>query len=477
VSSSVEALRTENMTADERGNGEMKTKMKRVLFIAFDFPPRRTSGVYRPTALTKYLPRLGWQPTVLTVRGVRGQVEDLTLMERIPPEVLVARTRYMAVDGWEKLFGRSSRSAPATSGGVKTQPRPGRESRSLVKWLLRSLRAALYFPDRTAGWIPFGLVEAVKLHRKNRFDLIATTSPPRSGPVIGWLLKLLLGIPWVAEFRDPWLPPSDVREMLGEPVPRWRRSLDRLLYTSMLGRADAVVTVTQGHADELQNQYRVKRDKLFVVMNGFDEEDFGDSNGTNGDLFPPTHLHLSHFGTIYPHFSGKFFPALIELLKECPEFRDRLHINIVGFPDDEVLQYSRREELQGIIQIHRFIEHKDAIRAMRSSHCLLLFYAHPYISKSYIPGKIYEYLRVGRPILAVAYDGGAKQLIQEGKAGWVLEPDDIGGIKKALKTLLNQSLASGSRTPADPEYVAKFRYDHVAQNLARVFGEVVGDGR
>jgi hypothetical protein len=59
----------------------------------------------------------------------------------------------------------------------------------------------------------------------------------------------------------------------------------------------------------------------------------------------------------------------------------------------------------------------------------------------------------------------------------VLEPDDIGGIKKALKTLLNQSLASGSRTPADPEYVAKFRYDHVAQNLARVFGEVVGDGR
>src|SRR5713226_4027359 len=76
------------------------SKMKRVLVVSFDFPPCRTSAVYRMTGLAKYLPQFGWQPTVLTIRRAEGDQEP-ELLERLPPQVHVVRTRYLRISGWE----------------------------------------------------------------------------------------------------------------------------------------------------------------------------------------------------------------------------------------------------------------------------------------------------------------------------------------------------------------------------------------
>ena len=89
-------------------SGISSRKAKRVLVVSYDFPPNRTSAVYRMTGLTKYLPDFGWLPTVLTIRAGEGTQEP-KLLEKLPPDVDVVRTRLLRINGWENRIARADR--------------------------------------------------------------------------------------------------------------------------------------------------------------------------------------------------------------------------------------------------------------------------------------------------------------------------------------------------------------------------------
>jgi glycosyltransferase involved in cell wall biosynthesis len=434
--------------------------VKRVLAIAFDFPPRRTSAVYRIVGLLRYLRGFGWDPTVLTVQPLKGDIEDGTLQGKLPRDLQVVRTPYVNISGWEEtaLEGvrtlRQPEERPAVSGrGSSTPP--------FLRSAAEFLRSCFYFPDDTVGWIPFALSEAIRLHFEKPFDAIYTTSPPRSAPVVGLLFKSLLNIPWVAEFRDPWYPPK-------RP---WRRMFERRLLLAMLKKATKVVVHSRGYGEELRKSYGVPASKVAVICNGFDEDDFAPSACASTNLFTPGHLHLSHFGTVYPNFSGEFFPALAELVEERPELKERLRVNIIGFPDDVVFRYAASSGLGEVIRVHKFIQHDEAVAAMRASHGLLLFLAKPEVSRLSGLGKIYEYLRVGRPILAVAPEGGTRELVLQAEAGWAVHPEDRLGIKSALLQIAQQNPSDPPALPKKPDFVNQFRYDKLSHQLALVFDE------
>lgn len=444
---------------------ELQPAGRRLLLISYDFPPRRTSAVYRVTNLTKHLVRYGWQPTVLTVQGSRGDPEDPLLLEGFPPQIRVERTRSLEISGWEGIAGVGVRAL----GGL----RPLEEDRQQPPWdrwiraAGRFVRSCLYFPDDTVGWVPLGLAKAIELHLQSRFDAVYTTSPPRAGPVIGLLLKSLLGVPWAAEFRDPWYPPS-------KP---WRRTLERRLLQRVLDRADRIIVISEGNANDFDQSYGIPRCKVAVVSNGYDENDFAALDGKRSPLLEERYLHLSHFGTVYPNFSGQFFDALLDLVTECPDLRNHLRVNIIGFPDDAVQHYAARSDLRDLIRLNGFVKHQEAIAAMASSDCLLLFLGSRDVARLSGLGKIYDYLRVGRPILAVAYEGGAQKLIEEGKAGWVVDPEDREGIKAALRAIVQRGKRTENPHPARPQFVEQFRFDRVAGKLAAVLDSMVSCGR
>lgn len=439
-------------------------KRKRVLVVSYDFPPRRTSAVYRMTGLTKQLPELGWQPTVLTVRREAGEQEP-QLLEKIPPQVEVVRTRYLRISGWENSTARAVRGLGALR-QVSTATRQPRFDRCL-RSLGELVRSTLYFPDDTAGWIPFGLAKAIQLHRQQPFDLVYTTNPPRSAPIIGWLLKRICRVPWVSEFMDPWYPPPG----------RLRRRSEDWLQRRLMREADRVVVMVRQHAEELRRLFAVPAGKLAVVRNGFFEEDFTFPETSENEVLPPGYFHFSHFGTVYPENAGSFFPALAELVRECPEWKERLRVNIIGCPSEEALCYAAEGELRGIIQIHGFIEGRaKVLEMMRASDCLLLFWGRPDFSRLAVAGKTYDYLRVGRPIFAVTQEGGVKELVEEAKAGWVVPPDNTQAIKQALKTLLCNYRQGGLHRPLQPEFVAQFRWERQAEILSGVFHEAVRHG-
>jgi glycosyltransferase involved in cell wall biosynthesis len=441
----------------------MGTIARKVLVIAFDFPPRRTSAVYRNTNLTKYLAENGWQPTVLTVRENIGGVEEPELLDRLPPEVRIERTRYLAVDGWEKATAETIRTA-----GVLNS-RYDEPKQSLVDRCVRRVgnlvRSSLYFPDNTVGWVPFAVARGMRLIRKGRFDLIYVMSPPRSVTVVGFLLKLLLGTPWVLEFQDPWYPP---------PRP-FRRKFEHWLQVAMVRKADAVIVMTDGHKQDFMHRFHLPEAKLAVVRNGYCEDDFNSLTGPRRNLLPPGYIHISHFGTIYPENSGCFFQALAELLQEQPELGEKLRVNIIGDPNEdcEWTQYSRREEVQRVIHRHGFVPHDTVRRLMQESDYLLLFWGRPHFSRLAVAGKTYEYLRVGRPILAVTHEGGVQKLVEEGRAGYVMNPRDVEAIKKVLRTVATLKSDDWPPEPPRPEFVAQFRWDSLAKQLAAVFDRVI----
>ncbi len=439
--------------------------MRRVLVVSYDFPPRRTSAVYRVTNLTKYLCKQGWQPTVLTIEGNRGDAEDPRILQDFPAQIRVVRISCPEISGWEESAGAGIRALGGlrSTGGQRRQPAWDRWIRSAGNFV----RSCLYFPDDTVAWVIPGLAKAIELHLQHRFDAVYTTSPPRSGPVIGLFLKVLLGIPWVAEFRDPWYPP---------PQP-WRQKLERALLQRILHHADRIVVISRGNAQDMERSHGVSKRKVEVISNGYDEKDFDSLDGERSPLLEPGYFHLSHFGTVYPHFSGRFFDALRSLLVERPELRDRLRVNIIGFPDDTVQHYATRGDLQGIVRIFGFVPHDEALRAMRRSDCLLVFLGNRDVARLSGLGKIYDYLRIGRPVFAVAFEGGTQELVEEAQAGWVANPEDPEAIKRVLKGVVLNGGGAGNPRPVHPEFVEQFRYDRLAGKLAEVLNATVGHGK
>ncbi len=435
--------------------------MKKVLLIAFDFPPRRTSGIYRPTGMCKYLSQFGWEPTVLTVGSRPGELEDPLLLERLPKGVRVFRTPYLNVARWEERTANVVRSA----GGLKAEG----QSKSTSKfdhWIRKSaafVRSCVYFPDEFVGWVPFGFYRALRLVMEEHFDLIYTTSPPRPAPVIGLLLKALTGMRWVAEFRDPWYPPP-------RPI---RRATERWLQLMMLRRAEKILVVAKGYAAELRAAYGIDPVKIAVVSNGFDEEDFVSVEADSPPLLSKDFVNLTHLGTVYADCVGNFFDAVEQLMTQYPEMQNKVRINFIGFPDQSILRHASGGAARTLIRIIPFLGHANAIRAMHESDGLLLFYGRASFSRLYVAGKMYEYLRSGRPILAVTRGGETEEMIREGNAGWAVHPEHTEGIKQALVRLLR---LGGSDEPVPTprrDYVDQFCYERLAEKLARVFDSAV----
>jgi len=283
------------------------------------------------------------------------------------------------------------------------------------------------------------------------------------------MIKVLLRARWVLELMDPWYPPR------GRPLRWW---FERKLLGRLLRSADAVVVMVPGHAEDLHQTFGVPREKMTVVRNGFDEDDFQPEPEPNPELMPPGFLHFSHFGTMYKENSGQFFPALAELVEENPELRHTLRLNVFGYPFEPQLGcYAQEGPLAGVLRVHGFIQHHSRIlQYMRASDCLLLFWGRPDFSRLAAAGKTYEYLRVGRPILALSHAGTVQQLVEEGQAGWVADPSSKESIKQRLREAL-ATLPTNHLRPRRPEFVAQFRYENLAGILASVFDKVAAHGR
>lgn len=338
------------------------------LFIAYYFPPAGGPGVQRSLKFTKYLPSFGWQAAVVTAAEGDHPVLDRTLAADVPPGTPVYRVRAHDV----QLL------------------RPQFERLHLGK-LLSAINVALYLPDTHRLWSFLARGAARRAIEAHGPELVYSTSAPFSSHLLGAWVHKTFGLPWVADFRDPW----SEDDLL--PYYPGYRALNRRMERGVLVGADRVVTVSEPLVEMFTSLSGRPPGDIAVIENGFDEDDV--------PVLPPPHT--SHFTITY---TGEFsrvrrpeaFVAAIDRLVERGEIPlDELRVTFAGKDTAKFIPDRPPFEQLG------YLSHTALIDLRRESDLLLLIQHDSDKGRGNFGGKFYEYLGCNRPMLAITGKGNA----------------------------------------------------------------------
>jgi glycosyltransferase involved in cell wall biosynthesis len=395
--------------------------MKRVLIISYYWPPAGGAGVQRWVKHVKYLRSFGWEPVIYTPENPDLSITDLSLIPELPPGLEVIRLPiWEPYDMYRKLLGKKPNEA-VNHGMMNESKAPG-----LLSQLGTWVRGNFFIPDARRFWIKPSIHHLRNYLRENRVDAIISTGPPQSMHLIALGLHRLNGIPWVADFRDPWTN-NDVYHRL--PL---TRIADRIHH--QLERK--VLVVSWQWAEEMQN---ISGREIDVITNGFDTTDFSNESV---QMMPGFVLH--HVGSMYADRNPiTLWKVLSELCAQHEDFKKALIIRLTGKTDEVVIRSVTESGLQDHLQVIDYQPHDQAVKQIRSSTVLLLLLNESPDVLGRIPGKIFEYLAANRPVLGIgSVHGDSARILKEVGAGQVVDFEDFAGTKNAIAQLF-ESWKSG----------------------------------
>lgn len=411
--------------------------VKRVLMIAFHFPPQQgSSGIQRTVNFCRYLPRHGWEPIVLTVH----------------PRVYAAVSNQAASALGELVVHRAAAWDAVrhfSLAGVTLPP---------MAW-----------PDRWASWRLAAVPAGMALIRRLQPSVIWSTFPVATAHWIGLTLARRSGLPWVADFRD-------VMTEDDYPPGRFQRGLWRALEQRTVARCRAAVFTTPGAAGLYAARYpTLPENRWQVIANGYDEEDFAAAERVAPACEAKQTLVLLHSGVLYPseRDPSAFFDALADLtvrgVLRAPAVR--IVLRATGH-DDYVRRMIAERQLEALVEIAPAIPYRDALAEMLTVDGLLIFQAAN--CNRQIPAKLYEYLRARRPILALTDPAGdTASVLRQAGIDAIVRLDARADIASGLMDFL-QRIARGTAPIATDEEIASHRRSARTQAVAQLFDSVVG---
>jgi peptidoglycan/xylan/chitin deacetylase (PgdA/CDA1 family)/glycosyltransferase involved in cell wall biosynthesis len=421
---------SQNMTVD----APVARKLKRVLMVAFHFPPHTgSSGVLRTLNFTKHLPRHGWKPLVLSAdpRAYEGCRDDLLTM--IPAGTQVIRA--FALDA----------------------------SRHLA--VLHKYPRLLALPDRWSSWWCGALISGAKAIKREQPDLLWSTHPIASAHLIASTLARLSGLPWVADFRDPMVNGDEPSDPVQRKNWQW-------LEGHVIRKATSCVFTTERAASMYRARYPEAAGRIHVIENGFDEDAFTDATPARYGV-PEDTLLLLHSGIIYPkeRDPGRFFEAVRRLLdsgqldpsKLCIRFRAPYHV-------DELSALVQEHSLEHVVDVAPSIPYRDAIAEMLGADILLVFQGSQFNAQ--VPAKIYEYLRAKRPLLALVDPvGDTASQLNNFRSAVLADIGDTADIELALArcVALRNDANFEHLIEAQDEQVRRFSRAGQAERLSQLF--------
>ncbi len=414
-------------------------EIKKVLILAFIYPPLGGSGVQRTLKFSKYLPEFGWQPYLVCNNDpeVFGCGLDPSLLEDVPPEAHVWRKDFinpLSLRRWiQKRFSIQTKSginnslvrSTASEANSPTQKvAPGRFRRILS--LISRLLSPFEFPpvDAALYWNLAIIPGCLRLIREEKIDLIFSTSFPYSDHVSGLLLKKLTRLPWVADFRDPWTQNTASRNS------GWRYMIDRRVEQLVLKNADRVIGVTPSYTRNLHGLCPGRQESNFITIeNGYDLQDFCKSKVKARQ--PDGKTRLAHVGQVYDGTALPFLQAL-ELIGETGA---SLNVRFIGGLAPQEQTWLEKHSIHTVVQVEPRLNHIEAVEAMSSADVLLLFVLDESVSSGHYPGKLFEYMASEIPILLVGTQGDAAELLQSSGSGICIPANEQAVLGEILKMI------------------------------------------
>lgn len=393
--------------------------MKRVLIVTYYWPPSGGSGVQRWVKFVKYLPMVGWQPVVYTPENPELTTIDKTLAAEIPPETEVVKSHIFEPYGiYRKLMGSGSSTDLKTltasdTGKGEVNPING-QKKSWKQRLSLFIRGNLFIPDPRVMWVRPSVRFLKRYLEEHPVDAIVTTGPPQSMHLIGLRLSKETGLPWVADFRDPWTKMFYFKHLGLTP---WAEKKHRRLEQSVLDGATRVIAVSPLVQDEFK---AMTKTPVELITNGYDEEDF------EKDVELDENFNITHTGLFASDGNPEtLWKILARKCEEDEEFRKSLRIRLVGKTDKEITDSIEAAGLGGNLKDFGYQSHETAVREQLNASILILPLRKEPEYRAVLPGKLFEYLASHRPILGIGQtDGVMAHVVEETGSGVVCDWDD-----------------------------------------------------
>ena len=409
----------------------MNNETTKVLLFSYYWPPSGGAGVQRWLKFCKYLPSFNVTPIVITVDEAHASypVLDESFSKDIAKDLQIIKTKsFEPLNFYQKLSGR------------KQVPFAGFANETNENWkheVSRFIRGNFFIPDARRGWNKYALIAGKQIIEQQNIHNIITTSPPHSSQLIGLELKKKYGVKWIADLRDPWTDIYYYKKMNHTAI---AKRLDLNYEKAVLEHADKIVVVSEFIKNMfVQKSNLINPDKIFVIPNGYDEDDFKALN-TNEKS---DKILIAYNGTLSNDYPIKpFIEALKAVLSEQTSLE--LYIQFTGSVSEEIKKYIKNNIPNNCI-FSDHVPHKKSVEILKQSDITLLLIPDVANNEGILTGKLFEYLASENPIICIGpKHGNAAAIIDKCKSGMTFNNDEVAEITLYLKQLIAKLLANQS---------------------------------
>lgn len=415
--------------------------MKKLLIISFYFPPTGVGGAIRITKFTKYLPSFNIEPIVITTFEDTYGVKDFSLLKDLPENLKIFRVSAFYIFNYMSKFKFLK-----------------------LNQIVSFIGKNFIWPDAAIYWAKKASIKASNIIENEKINYLLTTGGPFSTHLIGLYLKEKFPkIHWIADFRDEWSLNPFVKYGF------FRRLYETRLEKKVMQKADKVITVSNYIKDKYIKLYPFLKEKISVIYNGFDEVDF---DNYKKEYVKSNVLNIGYLGSIYnSKRNPKNFFKAISILNKDPEYKNKINLEFIGHDSYILRKYIKKYRLNNCIKIIKRIPHKDLFININSYDCFLLV-----IGKlNRITGKIFEYLRLQKPIFAIGKkEFEVAQIIKRTNSGIMVDISNVDEIIKTLKEFieLKKTNSFDSRFKFIKEEIERFNRKNLTEQLVKLMYEI-----
>lgn len=435
------------------------TTLRNLLLVTYQFPPIGGSGVQRAVKLARYLPRAGWRAHVLSAGHTHYPLLDPMLVHDVGEAVPVHRVCGLEPASMAQAICRH------VAGGTGT-PSWLNAFEDRLYWRLDRACGRLQLPETEMLWVPAAIRKARDIIDRHAVEAVVTTSPPHSAHLVGLFLKRRLGVPWIADLRDPILDNFAYR-----PTTRWADRFWQWLERSVLLRSSHTVVTCPELADRFLERYpRLDAGRLSTITNGFDPADrpAPPLNG-EGESRGSRRFTISYIGAFYRDQTiAPILDAIRRLRASRRDIATDLEFRLVGSLSASQRQFVRCED-EAFFNNLGYRQHDEALAEMARADVLLLATPASEGGRLCIPAKTFEYLAFGGHILALVHEGTAlAAILAEAGNVSLLHQQDPAAVARVIERCYDAWRAGTLETPRDQAVVGRFRREGLADRLARI---------
>lgn len=439
--------------------------MKRVLIISYYWPPTGGSGVQRWVKFAKYLPAEGWQPVVYTPANPEQLAVDASLEAEIPAEAEVIRTH---ITEPYALYRKFLKKSGHSSGAVEVNPVNAQEKTFLQKAAMW-VRGNFFRPDPRCMWIGPSVRFLKKYLKEHPVDIIVSTGPPQSMHIIGMKLSQATGLPWIADFRDPWTKIFYFKHLsMTKMTERWHHRMEK----KVLDNATAVVAVSPLVQQDFQ---AITQTPVELITNGYDECDFAAEKCMEAYGGPERDFVITHTGLFAADGDPTvLWDVLSDKCEKDADFRKHLKIKLIGKTDERVKESVKAAGLEDNLIDMGYQPHSAAVEEQRKASLLILPLRKEPEYKAVLPGKLFEYLASWRPVLGIGQpDGAMSMILNTTKTGVVFDWNDRKSVARFIELCWKNHLEG--RLDVDDADISQFTRRNLTVKMVKLFEELCGN--